>query len=170
LRSPPRRNCGPSPLTSARSSTSPSPTPSSTTRSTAPPCSVPTRPATSAPLPPVLPGNPHRAGPHPDQRRRARPIPGPGRRGAGATHRIEIAEDPHPHPRQDRRSVIPHRPALPVAPADTIVRDFPLTTESFNLSYAGNDLWPARQVARARWEVASAAFAVTTHPGSRARR
>jgi Ni,Fe-hydrogenase III large subunit len=62
------------------------------------------------------------------------------------------------------------RSPQPVAPADTIVRDFPLTTESFNLSYAGNDLWPARQVARARWEVASAAFAVTTHPGSRARR
>ncbi len=31
-------------------------------------------------------------------------------------------------------------PALPVALADTIVPDFPLTDKSFNLSYAGNDL------------------------------
>ena len=31
-------------------------------------------------------------------------------------------------------------PALPVALADTIVPDFPLTNRSFNLSYAGNDL------------------------------
>jgi Ni,Fe-hydrogenase III large subunit len=31
-------------------------------------------------------------------------------------------------------------PALPVAPADTIVPDFPLVNKSFNLSYAGNDL------------------------------
>jgi Ni,Fe-hydrogenase III large subunit/Ni,Fe-hydrogenase III component G len=31
-------------------------------------------------------------------------------------------------------------PALPVAMADTIVPDFPLTNKSFNLSYAGNDL------------------------------
>ncbi|MFD9894078.1 NADH-quinone oxidoreductase subunit C [Amycolatopsis sp. NPDC059027] len=31
-------------------------------------------------------------------------------------------------------------PALPVALADTIVPDFPLTNKSFNLSYAGNDL------------------------------
>ncbi|MEY9937605.1 hypothetical protein ABH932_001429 [Streptacidiphilus sp. MAP5-52] len=33
-------------------------------------------------------------------------------------------------------------PALPVALADTIVPDFPLTNKSFNLSYAGNDLCP----------------------------
>lgn len=33
-----------------------------------------------------------------------------------------------------------HAPALPVALADTIVPDFPLTNNSFNLSYAGNDL------------------------------
>ncbi|WP_217562074.1 NADH-quinone oxidoreductase subunit C [Streptomyces sp. GbtcB6] len=31
-------------------------------------------------------------------------------------------------------------PALPVALADTIVPDFPLTNKNFNLSYAGNDL------------------------------
>jgi len=31
-------------------------------------------------------------------------------------------------------------PALPVALADTIVPDFPLTNKSFNLTYAGNDL------------------------------
>lgn len=31
-------------------------------------------------------------------------------------------------------------PALPVAMADTIVPNFPLTNKSFNLSYAGNDL------------------------------
>lgn len=31
-------------------------------------------------------------------------------------------------------------PALPVAIADTILPDFPLTNKSFNLSYAGNDL------------------------------
>jgi Ni,Fe-hydrogenase III large subunit len=31
-------------------------------------------------------------------------------------------------------------PALPVAMAETIVPDFPLTNKSFNLSYAGNDL------------------------------
>jgi Ni,Fe-hydrogenase III large subunit/Ni,Fe-hydrogenase III component G len=31
-------------------------------------------------------------------------------------------------------------PALPLALADTIVPDFPLTNKSFNLSYAGNDL------------------------------
>ena len=31
-------------------------------------------------------------------------------------------------------------PALPVAMADTIVPDFPLANNSFNLSYAGNDL------------------------------
>ncbi|WIV57948.1 NADH-quinone oxidoreductase subunit C [Amycolatopsis nalaikhensis] len=31
-------------------------------------------------------------------------------------------------------------PALPVALADTIVPDFPLTNKSFNLSYAGNDM------------------------------
>ncbi|MES1169543.1 MAG: formate hydrogenase, partial [Leifsonia sp.] len=31
-------------------------------------------------------------------------------------------------------------PALPIALADTIVPDFPVTNKSFNLSYAGNDL------------------------------
>ena len=31
-------------------------------------------------------------------------------------------------------------PALPVAMANTIVPDFPLTNKSFNQSYAGNDL------------------------------
>jgi len=31
-------------------------------------------------------------------------------------------------------------PALPIALADTIVPDFPLTNKSFNQSYAGNDL------------------------------
>ncbi|MCE5290918.1 MAG: formate hydrogenase, partial [Nocardiaceae bacterium] len=55
-------------------------------------------------------------------------------------HRVEIDTD-----RRITRSKIVdpswfNWPALPVAMADTIVPDFPLTNKSFNLSYAGNDL------------------------------
>ncbi|KLO33472.1 hydrogenase large subunit [Mycobacterium haemophilum] len=55
-------------------------------------------------------------------------------------HRVEIdAED-----RITRAKIVDpswfNWPALPVAMADTIVPDFPLTNKSFNQSYAGNDL------------------------------
>src|SRR5262245_11862803 len=55
-------------------------------------------------------------------------------------HRVEIASDG----RITRAKIVDpswfNWPALPVAMADTIVPDFPLTNKSFNLSYAGNDL------------------------------
>ena len=56
------------------------------------------------------------------------------------THRIELA----PGGTLTRVKIVDpsffNWPALPVALADTIVPDFPLTNKSFNLSYAGNDL------------------------------
>ncbi|MGW2371866.1 hydrogenase large subunit [Kitasatospora sp. NPDC001683] len=62
-----------------------------------------------------------------------------GWRGTIAT-RIELAADG----RLSRVKIVDpsffNWPALPVALADTIVPDFPLTNKSFNLSYAGNDL------------------------------
>jgi Ni,Fe-hydrogenase III large subunit len=55
-------------------------------------------------------------------------------------HRVELAGDG----RLSRVKIVDpsffNWPALPVALADTIVPDFPLTNKSFNLSYAGNDL------------------------------
>jgi Ni,Fe-hydrogenase III large subunit len=55
-------------------------------------------------------------------------------------HRVEIGADD----RITRAKIVDpswfNWPALPVAMADTIVPDFPLTNKSFNLSYAGNDL------------------------------
>ena len=55
-------------------------------------------------------------------------------------HRVEIDADA----RITRAKIVDpswfNWPALPVAMADTIVPDFPLTNKSFNLSYAGNDL------------------------------
>ncbi|MGW4210392.1 hydrogenase large subunit [Lentzea sp. NPDC004789] len=55
-------------------------------------------------------------------------------------HRVELAGDG----RLSRVKIVDpsffNWPALPVAMADTIVPDFPLTNKSFNLSYAGNDL------------------------------
>ncbi len=55
-------------------------------------------------------------------------------------HRVEVAGDG----RITRAKIVDpswfNWPALPVAMADTIVPDFPLTNKSFNLSYAGNDL------------------------------
>jgi Ni,Fe-hydrogenase III large subunit/Ni,Fe-hydrogenase III component G len=55
-------------------------------------------------------------------------------------HRVEIGADA----RITRAKIVDpswfNWPALPVAMADTIVPDFPLTNKSFNLSYAGNDL------------------------------
>jgi Ni,Fe-hydrogenase III large subunit/Ni,Fe-hydrogenase III component G len=55
-------------------------------------------------------------------------------------HRVEFTEDG----RLSRVKIVDpsffNWPALPVALADTIVPDFPLTNKSFNLSYAGNDL------------------------------
>ncbi|GAA0415766.1 NADH-quinone oxidoreductase subunit C [Streptomyces luteireticuli] len=56
------------------------------------------------------------------------------------TTRVELAPD---HTLARVKPVDPsffNWPALPVALADTIVPDFPLTNKSFNLSYAGNDL------------------------------
>ncbi|MEV0375538.1 NADH-quinone oxidoreductase subunit C [Streptomyces sp. NPDC050636] len=56
------------------------------------------------------------------------------------TTRVELAAD---HTLTRVKPVDPsffNWPALPVALADTIVPDFPLTNKSFNLSYAGNDL------------------------------
>jgi len=78
------------------------------------------------------------------------PLPTPTRPTAGVgiveawrgtiTHRVEIA----PGGTLTRVKVVDpsffNWPALPVALADTIVPDFPLTNKSFNLSYAGNDL------------------------------
>ena len=55
-------------------------------------------------------------------------------------HRVEVGGDG----RITRAKIVDpswfNWPALPVAMADTIVPDFPLTNKSFNLSYAGNDL------------------------------
>ena len=55
-------------------------------------------------------------------------------------HRVEISADE----RLARLKIVDpsfmNWPALPVALANTIVPDFPLTNKSFNLSYAGNDL------------------------------
>ena len=55
-------------------------------------------------------------------------------------HRVELASDAT----LTRVKIVDpsffNWPALPVALANTIVPDFPLTNKSFNLSYAGNDL------------------------------
>lgn len=55
-------------------------------------------------------------------------------------HRVEVGADGN----LTRAKIVDpswfNWPALPVAMADTIVPDFPLTNKSFNLSYAGNDL------------------------------
>jgi Ni,Fe-hydrogenase III large subunit/Ni,Fe-hydrogenase III component G len=77
------------------------------------------------------------------------PLPSPGRRaGIGIAegwrgtivHRVEL----DPDNTISRLKIVDPSfltwPALPVALADTIVPDFPLTNKSFNLSYAGNDL------------------------------
>jgi Ni,Fe-hydrogenase III large subunit/Ni,Fe-hydrogenase III component G len=76
------------------------------------------------------------------------PAPGEPRSGVGIVegwrgtivHRIEV----DPDGRLTRVKIVDpsfvNWPALPVALADTIVPDFPLTNKSFNLSYAGNDL------------------------------
>jgi Ni,Fe-hydrogenase III large subunit/Ni,Fe-hydrogenase III component G len=73
---------------------------------------------------------------------------GPGRSGVGIAegwrgtivHRVELTADGA----LARVKIVDpsffNWPALPVALADTIVPDFPLTNKSFNLSYAGNDL------------------------------
>jgi Ni,Fe-hydrogenase III large subunit len=62
------------------------------------------------------------------------------RRKAQSVHRIEIAEDGALTRVKIVDPSVFNWPALPVALADTIVPDFPLTNKSFNLSYAGNDL------------------------------
>jgi Ni,Fe-hydrogenase III large subunit/Ni,Fe-hydrogenase III component G len=76
------------------------------------------------------------------------PTAGAYRAGVGITegwrgtivHRVEV----NPHGQLSRVKVVDpsffNWPALPIALADTIVPDFPLTNKSFNLSYAGNDL------------------------------
>ena len=55
-------------------------------------------------------------------------------------HRVEVA----PEGRLTRAAIVDpswfNWPALPLAMADTILPDFPVTNKSFNLSYAGNDL------------------------------
>ncbi len=55
-------------------------------------------------------------------------------------HRVELADDGT----LSRVKIVDPSfltwPALPIALADTIVPDFPVTNKSFNLSYAGNDL------------------------------
>jgi Ni,Fe-hydrogenase III large subunit len=78
----------------------------------------------------------------------ARDTSGTGRSGVGIVegwrgtivHRVELAGDGS----LSRVKIVDpsffNWPALPVALADTIVPDFPLTNKSFNLSYAGNDL------------------------------
>ena len=104
--------------------------------------------ATSSPRPPhwsvILsshtPAQPNTPRP---QRRSAEPRSGvgivEGWRGT-IVHRVEIDGDA----RITRAKIVDpswfNWPALPVAMADTIVPDFPLTNKSFNLSYAGNDL------------------------------
>jgi len=86
---------------------------------------------------------------HPDQLEQPPPA-GPDRPRSGVgivegwrgtiTHRVELTEDGT----LTRVKIVDpsffNWPALPVALADTIVPDFPLTNKSFNLSYAGNDL------------------------------
>lgn len=56
------------------------------------------------------------------------------------THRVEMASDSTVARWKIVDPSFFNWPALPVALADTIVPDFPLTNKSFNLSYAGNDL------------------------------
>jgi Ni,Fe-hydrogenase III large subunit/Ni,Fe-hydrogenase III component G len=56
------------------------------------------------------------------------------------THRVEMAPDGTVARLKIVDPSFFNWPALPVALADTIVPDFPLTNKSFNLSYAGNDL------------------------------
>ncbi len=55
-------------------------------------------------------------------------------------HRVEV----DPEGRLTRAAIVDpswfNWPALPLAMADTILPDFPVTNKSFNLSYAGNDL------------------------------
>jgi Ni,Fe-hydrogenase III large subunit len=67
-----------------------------------------------------------------------------GWRGAVA-HRVELDDIR----RLSRAKVVDpsffNWPALPVALTDTIVPDFPLANNSFNQSYAGNDLLEERQ-------------------------
>jgi Ni,Fe-hydrogenase III large subunit/Ni,Fe-hydrogenase III component G len=55
-------------------------------------------------------------------------------------HRVELAADGTVSRVKIVDPSFLNWPALPVALADTIVPDFPLTNKSFNLSYAGNDL------------------------------
>lgn len=55
-------------------------------------------------------------------------------------HRVELASDGTLSRVKVADPSFFNWPALPVALADTIVPDFPLTNKSFNLSYAGNDL------------------------------
>jgi Ni,Fe-hydrogenase III large subunit/Ni,Fe-hydrogenase III component G len=72
----------------------------------------------------------------------------PGRSGVGIVegwrgtivHRVELAADATLTRVKIVDPSFVNWPALPVALADTIVPDFPLTNKSFNLSYAGNDL------------------------------
>lgn len=78
------------------------------------------------------------------------PLPARGARTSGVgivegwrgtiTHRVELGPDGT----LSRVKIVDpsffNWPALPLALADTIVPDFPLTNKSFNLSYAGNDL------------------------------
>ncbi|WP_211261562.1 NADH-quinone oxidoreductase subunit C [Pseudonocardia acaciae] len=79
----------------------------------------------------------------------APPEPPPAERsGVGITegwrgtivHRVELAADDTPTRVKIVDPSFFNWPALPVALADTIVPDFPLTNKSFNLSYPGNDL------------------------------
>jgi len=56
------------------------------------------------------------------------------------THRVELGADGALTRVKIVGTSFFNWPALPVALADTIVPDFPLTNKSFNLSYAGNDL------------------------------
>ena len=67
-----------------------------------------------------------------------------GRR--GIVHRVEIGPDG----RLVRVKVVDpsffNWPVRPVAPAGTVVLDFPLVNRSFNFSYAGNDLWQQQRM------------------------
>ena len=87
---------------------------------------------------PARPNTPHRTPARPRHRRSGVGIV-EGWRGT-IVHRVEIDADA----RITRAKIVDpswfNWPALPVAMADTIVPDFPLTNKSFNLSYAGNDL------------------------------
>lgn len=89
-----------------------------------------------------------------DGRRHGSPTPSPDRRDASRSSGVGIAEgwrgtivhriETAGYGRLSRVKVVDpsffNWPALPLALADTIVPDFPLTNKSFNLSYAGNDL------------------------------